>query len=233
MTSLSRNYFTLAAHQKPTVGDTKLSLAGVDHLGWMLCDGRSLNTTTYNLLFSVIGYSFGGNGSMFNLPNPAGRVTGIIGSGAGLTTRAMGANVGTETHTLTIAEMPTHNHTGSTNSSTTGITTNASTSNGAVAAGEYGIVQRSTSGANVTTAGVDSNNSGDEPNIKDAPIGLRITDPGHTHSFTTANTGGSNAHNNMQPTLFLGNVYIYCGKSTFGANPYTSVTPLNSTTLIL
>jgi hypothetical protein len=32
MTSLARNYFTLSAHQKPTVGDTKLSLAGVDHL---------------------------------------------------------------------------------------------------------------------------------------------------------------------------------------------------------
>jgi len=230
MTSLSRNYFTLAAHQKPTVGDTKLSLAGVDHLGWMLCDGRSLNTTTYNLLFSVIGYSFGGNGSMFNLPNPAGRVTGIIGSGAGLTTRAMGSNVGEEMHTLTIAEMPTHNHTGTTNSNTTGITTNASTSNAAVNPGEYGIIPRNNGGSDTGT--VYDATSG-EANSKDAPIGLRITDPGHTHSFTTANTGGSNAHNNMQPTLFLGNVYIYCGKSTFGANPYTSVTPLNSTTLIL
>ena len=207
MTSLARNYFTLSAHQKPTVGDTKLSLAGVDHLGWMLCDGRSLNTTTYNLLFSVVGYSFGGNGSMFNLPNPAGRVTGVIGSGAGLTTRAMGSNFGTETHTLTIAEMPTHSHTITDPTHSHTYSTYSSANNGYIAAGDNDGV----------LAGTQSINTGSSS----------------TGITATNNTGGSNAHNNMQPTLFLGNVYIYCGKSTFGANPYTSVTPLNSTTLIL
>ena len=38
MTSYTRNYFTLSAHQKPTVGDTKTSAANVDHLGWARCD---------------------------------------------------------------------------------------------------------------------------------------------------------------------------------------------------
>jgi microcystin-dependent protein len=33
----------------------------------------------------------------------------------------------------------------------------------------------------------------------------------HTHSFTTNATGGGAAHNNMQPTLFVGNVFIYAG----------------------
>jgi microcystin-dependent protein len=224
MTSLSRNYFTLSAHQKPTVGDTKLSLAGVDHLGWMLCDGRSLNTTTYNLLFSVIGYSFGGNGSMFNLPNPAGRVTGIIGSGAGLTSRAMGSNVGAETHTLTIAEMPTHNHDivdpGHNHGITDPMHAHTYSTYNSADAGFAAVAENDGLLAGTRSISTGSNSTG-------------ITINTNTTGITTSNRGGSNAHNNMQPTLFLGNAYIYSGKSTFGANPYTSVTPLNSTTLIL
>lgn len=36
---------------------------------WLYCDGASLNTGLYNPLFLAIGYSFGGSGSSFNLPD--------------------------------------------------------------------------------------------------------------------------------------------------------------------
>lgn len=41
--------------------------------GWLVCDGASLSTTTYASLFDVIGYTFGGSGSSFNLPDLRGR----------------------------------------------------------------------------------------------------------------------------------------------------------------
>jgi microcystin-dependent protein len=60
-------------------------------------------------------------------------------------------------------------------------------------------------------------------------------DPGHNHAFTTGssftgvttnNNGGSNAHNNMQPTLFLGNLFIYSGKPFYANYPFTAGTNL-------
>ena len=93
------------------VGDMKTSARNDDHVGWLKCDGRSLDTTTYSKLFSVIGYSFGGSGTTFNLPNPAGRVLGITGQGSGLSQRNLGDISGIEKHTLTTEELAEHSHT--------------------------------------------------------------------------------------------------------------------------
>ena len=41
--------------------------------GFLLCDGSSISTTTYASLFAATGYSFGGSGGSFNLPNMVGR----------------------------------------------------------------------------------------------------------------------------------------------------------------
>ena len=203
MVSIARRFFSPMAAEKPSVGDTKTSLVEVDHLGWLKCDGRSLNVADYYFLYQLIGNTYGGNSKTFNLPNPAGQVIGIIGTGAGLTTRAYGASVGEETHTLTIPEMPTHNHTGTTNSATTGITHNATGPSGT----GYGLSYQD--GNNTMNATV---NSGSEPNLYEPVKALTLTDPSHTHTITTNNTGGGNAHNNMQPTLFVGNLFIFCGK---------------------
>lgn len=37
--------------------------------GWLKANGASLNTTTYSSLFSAIGYTFGGGGASFNIPD--------------------------------------------------------------------------------------------------------------------------------------------------------------------
>jgi microcystin-dependent protein len=37
--------------------------------GWMACDGGSLSTTTFAQLFARIGYTWGGSGGSFNVPN--------------------------------------------------------------------------------------------------------------------------------------------------------------------
>jgi microcystin-dependent protein len=193
MTSRNRDFFNLAAHQRPMVGDTKTSAISVDHLGWLFCDGRALAISDYKFLFDVIGYSFGSNTSNdFKLPDPAGRVPGFIGangtndaSGNPLTSRLMGAESGAETHTLTVAQMPTHNH---------GITDTGHTHSYFNQPGDLNALN---------TVGTDFADN----------IDVNQTTGSSTTGITINNTGGSNAHNNMQPTLFLGNLFIYSGKN--------------------
>jgi len=80
--------------------------------GWLDCNGAAVSRTTYANLFTAIGTVWGvGDGSTtFNLPDFRGRTIIGVGTGTGLTARALAANVGTETHQLTTAEMPAHTH---------------------------------------------------------------------------------------------------------------------------
>jgi len=50
-------------------------------------------------------------GKLLTLPKALGRALGVAGAGAGLTARSLGQVVGTETHLLTVAELPAHVHT--------------------------------------------------------------------------------------------------------------------------
>ena len=78
---------------------------------WLLCDGQAVSRTDYALLFSIIGTTYGvGDGSTtFNLPNLKGRVA--VGKDSTQTEfDNLGETGGEKTHTLTIAEMPSHNH---------------------------------------------------------------------------------------------------------------------------
>ena len=84
MASRNRDFFQMSAHSRPMAGDTKTSVLDLDHLGWLKCDGRSLSKTDFQFLFDVIGYSFGGSGNNFFLPDPRGCVPGFVGSNAGL-----------------------------------------------------------------------------------------------------------------------------------------------------
>jgi microcystin-dependent protein len=70
----------------------------------LLCDGRSVPVASYPALFAVIGYTFGGSGASFNVPNLVDRFP--IGAG----TKALGTNGGSPTKTLTVANLPAHDH---------------------------------------------------------------------------------------------------------------------------
>lgn len=82
--------------------------------GWLLCDGRAVSRDDYAALYNAIGESWGaggdGTGPLFNLPDMRGRAAIGAGQGTGLTTRTVGQTLGEETHRLTVAEMPAHNH---------------------------------------------------------------------------------------------------------------------------
>lgn len=190
-----------------TVGDLKFSILSDDHLGYLLCDGRSLVNAEYPDLYSIIGTNFGTSGSgHFNIPNCAGRVLGAIGNGNSLTAREMGDAVGEESHVMTLNEMVSHTHTAVTD--TAGSHTHAT--NSSSGPGNLGLVRQSVSGEGNTTASTDSTNSGTELDIIDGSNVLTISPAGgHSHSLTTNSTGSSAAFNVIQPTLFVGNVFIY------------------------
>lgn len=78
---------------------------------WLLCDGASYLRSTYPDLFAVIGTAYGSvDGTHFNVPDLQGRAPIGIGTGSGLTPRALGDSIGAETHTLITAEQATHTH---------------------------------------------------------------------------------------------------------------------------
>ena len=79
--------------------------------GWMLAQGQAISRSTYSDLFASIGTTYGaGDGSTtFNIPDLRGRnVVGLDSSQAEF--NVMGKKGGEKYHTLTTAEMPSHNH---------------------------------------------------------------------------------------------------------------------------
>jgi microcystin-dependent protein len=230
--------------------------------GFLLCEGQSVSTTTYADLFGVIGYTYGGSGASFLVPNlqnkvPVGQApaislgvatvsiaspavitdaahglsdgqlvfltttgalpTGIVAStryyvrnatvntfnisatqtGAVVNTSGTqsgthtlfsadfadrGFTSGSVTHTLTEAQMPSHTHTGTTSS------------NGSH--DHYVNNIRTTGSGTGAFAESWGGGSGNRDVRTDAQ-------GAHTHTFTTAATGGGLAHNNFQPYIVL------------------------------
>jgi microcystin-dependent protein len=91
-------------------------------VGWLFCYGQQISRAAYSALFTAIGTTYGvGDGSTtFNLPDLRGRIPlckdNLGGTSANRVVAAaadtLGGNGGTETHTLTTAEIPAHTHPG-------------------------------------------------------------------------------------------------------------------------
>jgi len=89
--------------------------------GYLVCAGQSVLVADYGDLYDVIGFTYGGSGPSFNLPDLRGRVIAgqdnMGGTSADVLTDAqadqLGGTLGEEDHTLTSAEsgMPAHSHT--------------------------------------------------------------------------------------------------------------------------
>ena len=79
--------------------------------GWAFCNGQILPIAQNTALFSLLGTTFGGNGqTTFALPDLRGRVSNSSGQGPGLSSYDLGQVGGVESETLTINQMPAHNH---------------------------------------------------------------------------------------------------------------------------
>jgi len=236
MTSYRREIFTLSAHQKPTVGDTKTSAQNRDHMGWIKCDGRQLPKADFYFLWKVIGYSFGGSGDNFNLPDAQGKVPGLKGeftdSSSNNETFIFGSTLGEYEHILTLNEMPSHNHgvapglQSSYNSTTsleyTGISVNVSTTGVYDSGHTHGYNTYASSDRGYVAAGENDGVLGGTQSINTGTGNAIIVDPGHKHNITdprhahVLNSAGNDyKHNNIQPTIVLGNLFIYTGRPNY------------------
>lgn len=174
--------------------------------GFLLCDGSVYPTGTYPALYNVIGYTYGGSGLNFNVPDCRGRTAIGAGQGTGLTNRALGASISNEeTHALIIAELAVHNHTAAALSAHTH--TDSGHTHG-LNAGRNGGGAGTHWAATGTTAGSSAliDNSGLTPfsaNITTASAAISSVSAG-TPSIN--NTGSGTAHNNMQPSIVLNKI---------------------------
>jgi hypothetical protein len=121
-----------------TTGDIKATIKTTADSGWVMLDDGSIGSATsgattranadtedlFLLLWTNISDTYaavnGGRGASaaadwaankrISLPKALGRALAASGSGSGLTARSLGQTTGTETHTLSTAEIPSHNH---------------------------------------------------------------------------------------------------------------------------
>ena len=79
--------------------------------GWAFCNGQILPIAQNTALFSLLGTTYGGNGtSTFALPNLIDRAAMHSGQGPGLSDRVLGEQSGSATVTLTTAQIAAHSH---------------------------------------------------------------------------------------------------------------------------
>ncbi len=138
--------------------------------GWAFCEGQLLSIDQNQALFSILGTTYGGDGrTSFGLPDLRGRVNIGPGSGPGLTPYQIGAKGGAATTTLTTNNLPAHNH---------ALTTSDGVADQATGAGGFFPSNPTRGGTNLYASAAGTP---------------------QTMGATTANQGGGNPINNMQP----------------------------------
>jgi microcystin-dependent protein len=158
---------------EPFLGEIKMISWGFAPKGWAFCNGQFLPINQNQALFSLLGTTYGGDGRVtFALPDLRGRAPYHVGQGM-----VEGERAGEEAHTLTLSELPQHNH----------------IPNGSNVSGTLLTPANNTWG--VTTQNPYASTNPDS-----------AMDPA-----TIGNTGGSQAHNNMQPYLVINFIIALIG----------------------
>ena len=164
----------------PYVGEIRMFAGNFAPVDWAFCDGSLLAIADNDVLFSLLGTTYGGDGqTTFALPDLRGRFPVNQGQGPGLASVQIGQRSGTETVTLLTQQLPSHTHAPVANG-----TDGESPQPGGKTWGAY------TDGMQYTPVV-----SGSEANT-----------PMHGSAISSA--GGGQAHENMPP--FLGMNFIIC-----------------------
>jgi len=192
-----------------TIGEVRLFASNFAPRAWAFCEGQLLSISANQALFSILGTTYGGDGrTTFALPDLRGRSAISQGHGPGLTSRSLGARLGTQTNTLTTNTMPSHTHTATFNFA-------------GAAGGQVNIaVSNSTDVGNEAADGYLAQ-GGDVPEIysEEAGTGGMTLAPTSLNDLTVTGTvdvqsAGSGQHYyHLQP--FLSIYYIICLQGVF------------------
>jgi microcystin-dependent protein len=94
----------------PYVGEIRMFAGNFAPAGWMFCDGRLIPISDNETLFNLIGTTYGGDGQeTFALPDLRGQVPVHSGTGGGQTL-TLGETGGVESVLLTVNQIPNHTH---------------------------------------------------------------------------------------------------------------------------
>jgi microcystin-dependent protein len=185
---------------QPYVGQIILVGFNFAPVGWFPCDGRLLPIAQYDVLFNLIGTTYGGDGqTTFALPDLRGRVPIGMGAGPGLSQRTIGEIGGSETVTLAGTQIPSHTHAIDNSALTASVACQTGAGNSQSPVGN--VPAREAAGVTLPYS----------TQSRDATMGGAL---GAGTSVATASTGGSGGHDNMQPHAVL----QYC-ISAFGVFP--------------
>jgi len=103
---------------QPYVGEIRQFAGNFAPVGWLFCDGSLQQIAEYDVLFNLIGTTYGGDGQQtFAMPSLQGRVPIHMGTGGG-STYVLGQSGGNENVTLLTQQLPAHSHIASANSAT-------------------------------------------------------------------------------------------------------------------
>lgn len=93
------------------IGEVRMFGGNFAISGWALCNGQVMSIAQNEVLYTLIGTIYGGDGQQtFGLPNLQGRLPMHQGTGLGLSPRTIGEISGTEQVTLTTGQLPVHTH---------------------------------------------------------------------------------------------------------------------------
>ncbi len=177
----------------PMIGEIKACSFNFAPSGWKKCNGQYLDPAEYPELFTLIGTTFGGNGTTtFAIPNLTARVPIGAGTTSGLSSYIMGESGGAEIVQLTEDQLPAHSHAGTIDSGATANVAIPSTSS-------YGTTNDPTNSvmANPANVGpVQVNVYSDTTDGTLLPFSASVSG-----TIATDPTGNGTSINNLQPYL--------------------------------
>ncbi len=167
------------------IGEIRMFGGNYAPMDWAFCNGQSMDINQNDVLYSLIGTTYGGDGQVkFNLPDLQGRLPLHMGSGPGLTPRVIGEKGGVEIVAVTEGTMPQHSHPfyASTNAGNTNVPANTKVLGQITGANTPGLYSATTT-SNVTM---------------------------NAQSVTSTNPGGM-PHDNLMPALCISFIIALSG----------------------
>jgi len=172
----------------PFLSEIVLFSFGFAPRGWAQCNGQLLPINQNQALFALLGTTYGGNGqTTFALPDLRGRAAVGFAQGPGLSNYGIGQVAGSETTTLTEAQMAQHTHAVSPGSLT-------ATARGRTGPGNLQTPVGTVPAADPSASDYRYSNAPPDSSMSAGSLAI-------TGNVTASTTGGSQAHENRQPYL--------------------------------